>query len=94
MTSSYTVITDHTEEIIGVSINKIKHNFIDIYQIGLLHCFQFCVSDWYFGMRSRSIFMYDWALERLLYCTVGLLLNCMLGRIAADSRCGLLLQIE
>jgi len=30
MTSSYTVITDHTEVIIGVSINKIKHNFIDI----------------------------------------------------------------
>jgi len=35
MTSSYTVITDHAEEIIGVSINKIKHNFIDLYQIGL-----------------------------------------------------------
>jgi len=31
MTSSYTVITDHSEEIIGVSINKIKHSFKDIY---------------------------------------------------------------
>ena len=34
MTSSYTAITDHTVEIFGVSINKIKHNFINIYQIG------------------------------------------------------------
>jgi len=35
MISGCTVVTNHAEKIIGINIDTIKQNIVDVYQIGL-----------------------------------------------------------